>query len=159
MNPDKQAFLHQQHHPPVIVADAADLSGDWVTDVQTDKRVRLMPVDIFTAGPPCVQKSKLNRNPPPENATCIQTGTGPTGTGFSYVIQYCKAHHPRLVVVENVKLDVGADTSESDHVVHQFQLLGYAVKKLVLDARDYGSFVPRPRMYFVCVHGALDVEN
>jgi site-specific DNA-cytosine methylase len=118
-----------------------------------------MPVDVFTAGPPCVQKSKLNRTPPPENTTCIQTGTGPTGTGFGHVFKYVKTHRPKLVIIENVKLDVGVETKEADFVMTELNAIGYAVKKVVLDARDYGSLVPRSRQYFVCVLEARDVEH
>jgi site-specific DNA-cytosine methylase len=130
-----------------------------VTDIHTGKKVILAEIDLLVGGFPCTQKSSLNRRAPAENLSCVRAGTGATGGGFKSLLEFCDVHRPAMVIMENVvRLDSGGDTGESDYILTSMASLTYAVKRVVLDACDYGSFVPRSRLYFLCWLGAHDIE-
>ena len=66
--------------------------------------------------------------------------------------KYVRAKRPLLVVLENLAiLTVAQDNepAEITHIVKTFQDLGYWCSYTVADARDYGSFAGRERLYIV----------
>jgi site-specific DNA-cytosine methylase len=147
-DPRKQKFLDQQFSPDLLVADFQDMRRELVTDVRTGKEVLVPETHLLVAGFPCTQKSSLNTRAS-EFTNCIQLGEGPAGKGFDMVKQFTEAHKPYMFILENVpRLDTGGDQDESNFIKATMKTQGYAIRRFQFDARLYGSWAPRDRLYF-----------
>lgn len=82
--------------------------------------------------------------------------------GFHSVLRLITANRPRLLILENVRglaaPTVGGDgglmDSDAEYIKKELESLGFWVKVLQLDARDYGSVSERKRLYFLGAHRA-----
>jgi site-specific DNA-cytosine methylase len=156
-DPRKAAFLEQQFQPRLLVSDFQSMLGDFCKDSRTGASCAIPETHVLVGGFPCVQKSPLNPSASSHRA-CIQQGVGPTGAGFARVVSFAVHHNVPIVILENVKIDVGDDDSETRHMKREFNSKGYAFHMVRFDAQNYGSAVTRDRTYFVAWKGAVDVE-
>jgi site-specific DNA-cytosine methylase len=98
--------LKQQHKPPIIFVDASELGNDYATTHEGERKA-VPYVYVFTAGPPCTDKSSLNKNAK-NNHDSVRNETGVTGLGFKWTLTYIFRCRPQIALIENVpKLDVG----------------------------------------------------
>jgi site-specific DNA-cytosine methylase len=147
-DPRKIAFLAQQSNPPLLVGDFLSMNTHIAKDIRSGLEVVVPETDLLVGGFPCVQKSSLN----PQSHLhrhCVQDEDGQTGLGFKAIKQFVAAHRPSLVILENVKVDVEGDNSETEYMKKVMREMGYAFHMIRFDARAYGSWVVRDRTYFV----------
>jgi len=72
--------------------------------------------------------------------------------GWLAVKQYVDNAKPLAILLENVVgllADNGDSSSDADHICQELKKRGYWCCWTVLDARDYGSFAARRRVYFL----------
>ena len=151
INKAKQKFLRNQYGPLYLFRDAAEVVELFSHNVVSDSRVAVPFVHLLAAGFPCTSKTALS-SAASSHKQCIAQGSGATGVGFNSVANYVRANRPLLVVLENLAiLTVAQDNqpAEITHIVKTFQDLGYWCSYIVADARDYGSFAGRERLYIV----------
>ena len=85
------------------------------------------------------------------NVGCVVQETGETGVGWLSVRSYIDNCRPRMILLENVvgllaENDDGQG-SDADFILSQLELRGYHVEKFVYDAREFGSYCARKRLY------------
>ena len=81
-----------------------------------------------------------------------------TGKGFGDTFAIVERHRPRLVILDNVVglleqpgEDDPEEDADADWIVEQFVSIGYWAAWFRFDAREYGSFVVRERIYCIAV--------
>lgn len=118
-------LVHQQNHPgEVVQGDITALPSEAVP-----------AFDVLLAGFPCQAFSIMGK----------MNGFADTrGTMFFEVARILAHHHPRAILLENVKNLVGHDEGKTFKVIlATLRELGYHVKWRVLNALDFG--VPQKR--------------
>ena len=157
----KQRFLETQVQPKCLFVDAGDL-GQAMAREATGKLVPVPGCDWLIGGFPCTSKSKQNNNRA-QHAQCIDQGTGATGTGLVYMLNYARKHRPMMVTLENVPDLAGAaqgsEESDADIIVGRLKAMGYWTYHTVFDAIDYGSPATRKRWYLLALHGCRDDDR
>ncbi len=101
---------------------------------------RFQGIDLLAAGLPC----------PPFSVAGKQLGAADERNLFPAAIEIIRETRPRAVMIENVAGFVGPKfAAYREHVVGQFEKLGYVVEYRLLDAADFG--VPQRRKRVVIV--------
>lgn len=155
-NPEVQKFLQEQWPDcEALVPDMVSLVDDFVPTLgeSGSRMVQLDAPDVFIAGFVCKARSRLNVNASSARG-CVQHGTHSTGASFSMVSAYVSKRRPGLVILENVPdLDAPTDSGISDaqYVQDCLTSVGYVCTRFVLEARNYGSFPRRERIFWVAV--------
>jgi site-specific DNA-cytosine methylase len=107
-------------------------------------------VDVWIGGFSCKDKSKLNVNRG-QHSSCVQDGTGTTGSTFKFACDYLRANRPQAIVLENVpelaNKAKGSEASDLDWVLAQLKEIGYCVSAHIYQACDHGSLAERSRVY------------
>ena len=114
-------------------------------------------VSIFTAGFTCKAVSKLNVNSK-RNVGCVQRGEGSTGQSFLDIKAWIEKWLPEALYLENLDdlLQVCPETliSDADYIVDWLHSIGYGCAfHRKVNARDYGSFPLRVRLFFLAIYG------
>lgn len=81
---------------------------------------------------------------------------GPRGMLYQRMVEYMKAHRPKVVLGENVPLLKGMKNGELlDKILADLRAVGYKVKYWFLNCPDYGLPASRRRIFIVCVRDDL----
>ena len=160
-DPRKQRFLETQVQPKCLFADAGDLSQTMAREAG-GKLVPVPGCEWLIGGFPCTSKSKQNNNRA-QHAQCIDQGTGATGTGLVYMLNYARKHRPLMITLENVPdlagLAQGSEKTDADIIVGRLKAMGYWTYHTVFDAIDYGSPATRKRWYLLALYGCSDDDR
>ena len=155
IDPAKQEWLKEQFpNCKFLFGDASALSKAKAFDIKSGSYVQVPYVDVLLAGFSCKSRGKLNCNSA-SNKNCVREGREETGLTFQYVQNFIAFKRPRLVVLENVvELQEGGLDSDLQYIVDTFEKINYKGCAIEMEARDYGSFSQRKRLYFVFFLGA-----
>ena len=149
----KRRFLAEQFpYVPFLFADAATLEQAKAKDEKSNTYVPVPAVDILVAGFSCKSRAKTN-NSRSAHKGCVRGGTSETGLTFNYVCNYILRKKPMYVMLENVttltEMGEGGDDSDAAYIIKWFTENGYAATYFEVDAKEYGSYASRTRLYFV----------
>ena len=153
LDPRKRAFLRNEFPSlGIIFCDMEHLSLVSAKNDVTGSVTPIPFVHLFIGGFVCVDRSKLNVRRR-QNKNCVQDGTGKTGSSFAMVYDYLKQCKPWVFILENVT-DLGAksddkDQSDLEFIVASCKDIGYEVKVLTVNARDYGPVAVRTRHFYI----------
>ena len=153
--PAKQKFILQQHDPKVLVQDVNLLDADSAPNV-INKQSQLLPFCFaLDAGIPCTSRTPLSSKSS-ANMNCVQDEREATGLGFSATKKCIQRHWPTIVSMECVT-QLGAKgldkPSDADWMCDSLREIGYWSDRRILQARDYGSYAPRERLYWAALLG------
>ena len=149
-NPVKHHSLLSKCKVECMVPDAKNLASITVIDSVEGKTSIVPWLFGVVAGFPCTSRTPLNSNAK-KNVGCVAAGTGATGTGFSALMDILDQHTPVWILFENNPplLQQNADgKSDADHIDAAIKERGYLLKRIELEARDYGSYASRKRIYW-----------
>lgn len=152
-NPKKRAHLMQHTDPKFVVEAVSELQSDIAKNLKfEDHRQELLPYCFgLDGGPPCTSRSPLN-NRSCENIDCVQEGKGATGEGFADTLKCIKKHWPLCVtlecVVQLMQKSVHKEESDCEWFSQQMSDVGYWVVAEAIEADEFGSPVPRERLYW-----------
>lgn len=122
----------QQHCPPELLYE----------DVCT--RGVAPRVDLYVAGPPCVQFSGMNQR--------TLDRQSPACAAFEAVVAYIERRKPRAAVLENVPRLTSKGKPLFDDAVARIAAAGYeTVEWRVLDPQQFNVPQSRPRLFIVCL--------
>ena len=152
----KVQFLRHVFAPSRLFRDAQELGNLTAYCLTEEAMVPVPYTDLLVAGFPCTSRSSLSVHAA-RNKGCVAAGTSATGEGFAAVLGYIDSCKPKFVLLENVPglaqssggSGVGGEGSDADFVVAQLRSRSYWATQVTLEARDYGSFATRSRIYFV----------
>ena len=155
LNKQKREWLIEQFPTGgLLFEDAASLSLPRARDERSGEYHPIPAVDMVFAGFSCKSRSKAN-NSRSAFKHCVQSGTGETGTTFGYVQQYLERKRPRFVFLENVEeLAEGGQDSDLSFILSWLRGVGYTSDGFNNEARDYGSYCRRARLYIVAWRGS-----
>lgn len=141
----KQRFLLQHWAPLAAFGDVWDLPKQVAVDIRNGREVPIaQPLMVFF-GVECDSVSGLNRQAS-QNRGCVASASGKTGSTAAATMDYCEAHRPGIIAIENVKnlaaKNAGGKTN-LEVVVERLNALGYAVQCNILPSHRYG--VPQSR--------------
>jgi DNA (cytosine-5)-methyltransferase 1 len=132
--------------------DEFDIAGD-ITKID---ETLIPPFDICLAGFPCQAFSLAGRR---KGFTDDYKGMS-RGTLFFDVARICALHKPKVIFCENVKGLIDHDKGRTfDIIKGTLEELGYAVREMVLNSRDFGVPQNRERIYIVAFRSDLDSGN
>tara|TARA_B110000483_G_C18199062_1_gene544377 strand:- start:1412 stop:2815 length:1404 start_codon:yes stop_codon:yes gene_type:complete len=123
-----------------------------IIDIYTLKNVDIEPFDLLCAGFPCQPFSLAGH----------KKGFSDKRGGMIFkIIDICKYHKPRFVVLENV---YNLMTLENGNCIKEikklFEDIGYIVNFKKLNSRDFGCAQSRERVYIVCtIDNIFDFED
>ena len=154
IDPAKQVWLAEQFPDvPYLFADASTLSQPKALNIKSGQYVQVPSVSVLLAGFSCKSRSKLNSNSA-SNRGCVREGREETGLTYECVRSYVSLKKPSLVILENVvELQEGGLESDLNFILDSFSALGYQGEAFEIEARHYGSFPQRKRLYFVMCKG------
>ena len=154
IDPLKQVWLTEQFPDvPFLFSDAASLSQPKALNLKSGDYVQVPSVHVLLAGFSCKSRSKLNSNSA-SNKHCVREGREETGMTFEFVQNYVVLKKPTLVILENVtELQEGGPESDMQFIIDTFSAHGYHGDAFEIEARSYGSFPQRKRLYFVLCKG------
>lgn len=101
-------------------------------------------IDLFVAGVPCTGTSPAGRAKKKLN---FPESCPDAGSAFVDVLTFINVNLPSVVLIENERSY--QSTASFAVILNKLEYLGYKVTYKVLDARDYGSFEPRKRLFLV----------
>ena len=111
----------------------------------------------------------MSRSPTNPNAHlnrgCVEAERGDTGKGFKAIMAYLTHASPPCVILENVTpLGEKNDDGDSDaaFILSDLRRIGYTSRVHTVMADEYGSLVPRARLYFVAmksVHSEVSIDD
>lgn len=105
--------------------------------------------DIICAGFPCQPFSISGKK---------QGFNDPNGLLYKQIIRIAKYHHPKLIIMENVKNLESHNKGETlKKILQDFDKAGYVIKNKVLNASDFGIPQARKRLYIVAFRN--DIES
>jgi site-specific DNA-cytosine methylase len=152
-NTDKQAFLASQHRFKFLVADVKDLKAHAAVNVLTDTTdSTLLPFARMTDGGfPCVSRTPLSTKRH-QNVNCVQEQREATGDGFGDAHACVTAHNQEAVTyecVQQLKQKVDGGMSDAEYICNTLEGSGCWADCETMDARDFGSYPERVRVYWV----------
>lgn len=154
--------IHDIHSTCVLSADikkdAIDTynlnfnENNKITDIYTLNNEDIEPFDLLCAGFPCQPFSSAGQK---------KGFTDKRGGMIFKIIDICKYHKPRFIVLENV---YNLMTLENGNCIkkikNMFEDIGYIVSYKKLNSSNFGCPQSRERVYIVCtVNNTFDFEN
>ena len=116
--------------------------SNQITDIYSLKPEEIQPFDILCAGFPCQPFSSAGNK---------QGFSDKRGGMIFKIIEICKYHKPKYVILENV---YNLMTLENGNCLRQIKLLfdelGYMVNHKKINSCDFGCPQSRERVYIVC---------
>jgi len=142
IEPEKQAYIERNFHPPVIFRDVTEFSkhkkgldqGLPPYHPHTAYGGAASPpegVHILIAGSSCVDYSRLNRTPKAYGAT------GESYSTLQGISAYADAYRPNIVILENVK------SAPWEQIKKHWEDLDYYAAVVILDSKNY--YIPQTR--------------
>lgn len=133
--------------------DAAELYSYNFPDVKNWGDITLInekelpDFDLFTGGFPCQPFSTVGK------------GLGEMdirGTLFSDIVRICEYKKPRYILLENVRgLCVGKHKPTFVKIMSELQRIGYDMRYVILNSKDYGIPQTRIRLWMFGMQGTL----
>jgi hypothetical protein len=158
-DPDKQAFLKEQFKPAFLIDNVEMLDKDLVANLMVhpigDSQVdQLLPfVRAIDVGVPCVSRTPMSSSRK-QNVNCVQEGKAATGEGFQHLMAACTKHWPELVAIECVSTlaqKCDSQVSDSEWMLQELRNEGYWAHSETLEATEFGSYVPRFRLWWAAL--------
>lgn len=120
-------------------------------DIKCIKNIDIPKHDILCAGFPC-QSFSISGN---------QNGfSDENGKLFFEVYRIARYHHPKLIILENVKNLLSHNNGKTISVMEQrLKSIGYNIYNEVLCATDFSVPQARKRVYIVAFRNDLNVQN
>ena len=120
-------------------------------DIKCIKNIDIPKHDILCAGFPC-QSFSISGN---------QNGfSDENGKLFFEVYRIARYHHPKLIILENVKNLLSHNNGKTISVMEQrLKSIGYNIYNQVLCATDFSVPQARKRVYIVAFRNDLNVQN
>ena len=140
----KRAFLKVQFPAAgAIFCDVREIGNPMAWDVLSESQVVVGDCDLFAASFSFTSRSH-HRHVDGDAAVAV------TWRGAAAYIQKRK---PRMVLLENVEELDRSDglVSDATHIVGLLKQWGYTARAIHVQARDFGSFPARLRIYFLAV--------
>jgi DNA (cytosine-5)-methyltransferase 1 len=110
-------------------------------DITAIDPTEVPPFDVLCAGFPCQPFSQCGQHRGFDDAR---------GTMFFHLMKFVHAHHPRAVVLENVRGLLAHDGGKTfARIVTELQQAGYVVQHKVITCSDYGLPQMRKRLIIV----------
>ena len=159
--PFKQRFL-QWKHPQLgmLVANLKELAGQKARNVNSGVEEIVPFFNFLRISSTCSARAQLIPNVAGD-ISCVEEQCESTGIRFADALTVISAHWPRIVhlecvlgLLERKKMNgkpVGI--SDAEHIVAKFEAHGYWCVTAALEAKDFGSPLPRGRCWWVAIQG------
>jgi hypothetical protein len=167
INVRKQAFYIFEHSPSILAGDVNDFAQPSFNNV-VGGTAKLPRYSGFVGGFSCTSRSRQNNNSS-SNVNCVQENSSrDTETGDTYAAAMAAIGRNeliQLVVLENLvtlnqKMDADKKSlSDSEFILQDLILEGFASRQFELSACEYGSYFERTRNFYVGIRGCSDANK
>ena len=135
--------------------NARFLSNDIkdITNSEIDKLLHDYPeIDLFAGGPPCQGFSLAGKRDIEDQRNTL----------FQYYLQIADRVHPKIILMENVKLLTSMKNPEGklvkDEIIKTFDKIGYHGRFFIVNSSVYAVPQNRERVFFIGVRNDLDMS-
>ena len=150
----KRAFLKVQFPAAgAIFCDVQEIGNRMAWDLLSQSQVVVGDCDFFAAGFSCTARSRLSQKSGSTVNGIQNGGNDATSVTWEGTAAYIQKRKPRMVLLENVEELDRSDgpVTDATHIVKLLRQWGYTARVVNVQARDFGSFPTRARIYFLAV--------